>query len=122
MDNGAVFNYTGSWADIGFDTSFMGTWRISGEKGTIVWDGYSNPKVQLKKNNKVIGKEIKLSQKQTISDEKQFAYELNNSLSRFIASIKSKTVPETWCGDNMHTLKMVLSAIESSKREISINS
>ena len=121
MDNGVVFNYTGAWSDIGFDTSFMGTWRISGEKGTIVWDGHSSLKVQLKKNNKVISKEIKLSQKQTINDEKIFSYELNNSLSRFIASIKTKTIPETWCGDNIYTLKMVLSAIESSKREISIN-
>ena len=122
MDNGVVFNYTGSWSDIGFDTSFMGTWRISGEKGTIVWDGYSNPKVQLKRNNKVIGKEIKLSQKQTISDEKIFAYELNNSLSRFIASIKTEIIPETWCGDNIYTLKMVLSAIESSKKAMPIYS
>lgn len=121
MDNGIVFNYTGAWSDIGFDTSFMGTWRISGEKGTIVWDGHSSPKVQLKKNNKVISKEIKLSQKQIISDEKIFAYELNNSLSRFIASVKTKTVPETWCGDNIQTLKMVLCAIDSSRKGLPIN-
>lgn len=121
MDNGVVFNYTGSWSDIGFDTSFMGTWRISGEKGTIVWDGYGNPKVQFKTNNKLVSKEIKLSQKQTISNEKIFAFELNNSLSKFVASIKTEIIPETWCGDNIYTLQMVLSAIESSEKKMSVN-
>lgn len=108
-----IFNYNGAWSNRGGDTSFMGFWKIFGEKGTIIWDGESSPRVEFLSHNKISSKQLK-HLGQNIDQRDIFAYELNASLERFLYSIVNGVSPETWCGDNIYTLKMVLGAIESS--------
>ena len=36
---GQRFAYTGSWVARGLETSWNGSWRLSAEHGTAVWDG-----------------------------------------------------------------------------------
>ncbi|MDQ4504278.1 Gfo/Idh/MocA family oxidoreductase [Sinomonas sp. ASV322] len=43
FEGGARFAFTGSWASPGFETSWNGSWRISGERGTVLWDGEHEP-------------------------------------------------------------------------------
>jgi predicted dehydrogenase len=43
MDSGARFTYTGSWCSPGAETSWNGAWRVSGERGTALWDGEHDP-------------------------------------------------------------------------------
>ncbi len=117
-DNNLVFNYQGSWGNLGGDTSFMGSWRISGEKGTIVWDGDSNPKIEFLDHRKIKSKKLKSV---IIPQQDIFAYELNATLKKFILSVTNRALPETWCGDNIQTLKMVLGAIDSSKKSQPVN-
>ena len=38
--DGVVFTYRGSWCADGFRTSWESAWRIVGERGTLVWDGF----------------------------------------------------------------------------------
>ncbi|GIO29598.1 hypothetical protein J2TS6_07390 [Paenibacillus albilobatus] len=39
MSDGSVFCYRGSWCAEGASTSWESDWRITGEKGTAIWDG-----------------------------------------------------------------------------------
>ncbi|BCJ56304.1 dehydrogenase [Actinoplanes sp. NBRC 14428] len=43
MTGGARYLYHGSWCAPGADTSWNGTWRITGEHGTASWDGDTDP-------------------------------------------------------------------------------
>lgn len=43
MDNGIRFIYTGSWASPGAETSWNGSWRVSAENGSALWDGDNRP-------------------------------------------------------------------------------
>src|SRR5919202_166549 len=43
MSDGSRYTYTGSWCAPGAETSWNGTWRVSGEKGAALWDGDSEP-------------------------------------------------------------------------------
>jgi predicted dehydrogenase len=43
MEGGARYSYTGSWCAPGAETSWNGSWRVSGEKGSALWDGDSDP-------------------------------------------------------------------------------
>src|SRR5690606_7981530 len=49
MDNGAVFNYRGSWSSEGAPTSWEGSWRVIGSKGTAIWDGANQPYAEIVK-------------------------------------------------------------------------
>jgi predicted dehydrogenase len=43
MAGGARYVYTGSWCSPGPETSWNGSWRVSGSLGTALWDGDSEP-------------------------------------------------------------------------------
>ena len=49
MDNGAVFNYRGSWSAEGAPTSWESSWRVTGSKGTAIWDGSQAPYAEIVK-------------------------------------------------------------------------
>lgn len=43
MEDGARFVFNGSWCSPGFETSWNGSWRLSAERGTVLWDGEGEP-------------------------------------------------------------------------------
>jgi len=43
MEGGTRYLYNGSWCSPGDITSWNGSWRVSGEKGTAIWDGDHEP-------------------------------------------------------------------------------
>lgn len=43
MTGGSRFIFTGNWCSPGRETSWNGHWRLSGEHGTVVWDGDNPP-------------------------------------------------------------------------------
>jgi predicted dehydrogenase len=43
MTGGVRYIYTGSWASPGAETSWNGSWRVSGEKGSAIWNGDDRP-------------------------------------------------------------------------------
>src|SRR5665647_2654402 len=47
MSDGSVFTYQGSWCAEGFPTSWESTWRITGSKGTAIWDGTNAPYAEI---------------------------------------------------------------------------
>ena len=45
MEGGVRYAYTGSWCAPGAETSWNGSWRVSGERGTARWNGDDHPVV-----------------------------------------------------------------------------
>jgi predicted dehydrogenase len=45
METGARYVYNGSWCSPGADSSWNGSWRISGQHGTALWNGDDDPTV-----------------------------------------------------------------------------
>jgi predicted dehydrogenase len=43
IEGGARYVYNGSWCSPGEVTSWNGAWRVSGERGTALWDGDHEP-------------------------------------------------------------------------------
>lgn len=122
MSGDANFSYRGSWSSIGCNTSFNGQWRIIGEYGTLLWDGDFNLLLEKRINNGKIYKEIvSIPAKLKLKPYKLFLYELERNLELFLTSISTGNLPDCWCGDNINSLKMVLSAIKSSEASKVIN-
>jgi len=116
MDKKLIFSYRGSWSSKGFNTSFNGIWRIVGEYGTMMWDGNLALSIEKQaKNNKLYKENIEIPKKYLFTPYEMFLYELKENLKLFIKSISEERLPDCWCGDNINSLKMVLSAIRSSE-------
>jgi predicted dehydrogenase len=43
METGTRYVYNGSWCSPGADTSWNGVWRVSGERGSALWNGDDEP-------------------------------------------------------------------------------
>lgn len=115
MSDGSVFDYRGSWCAEGAPTSWEGTWRIVGDKGTIIWDGREAPYAE------VVAPEQEDSfllsyNKIASSPKKQDLSFHHGCLAHMFDALKSGTQPETNSADNIYSMAMVLAALESAKR------
>lgn len=116
MNDNTLFSYRGSWSSMGFDTSFNGNWRVIGEHGSLIWDGNLSLSLEKRVRNDHTYKEtIKVPDKFRFVPYELFLYELEQNLDLFLDSISGGSLPDCWCGDNINSLAMVLSAIESAK-------
>ncbi len=121
MTKGIVYSYRGSWCSEGFTTTWSSDWRLIGDDGSILWNGsekFSAEKVVEEtgfiRKTKPIG--IQFPQKD--SESEGHAGVIKN----FIHSVITGEKPITTSEDNIKSLAMVLSAIESSqkKKEVKI--
>ena len=113
MANGIRFTYRASWCADGFRTSWDGAWRIIGTEGTLVWDGHDEVKAE-----RVIFKEgVFLNETQLILPKEEPApSEIRGHFSvmnQFVEAVSGGPMPETNSADNIHSLAMVLAAVES---------
>ena len=114
FENGAVYDYRGSWCAEGFNTSWECDWRVIGEKGTIKWDGGANLSAQVKKENvsgfTVPFDEIKLD---FIDTAKNHGHE--GCFDEMFSALAEGRPAETDCRENYYAMNMVYGAIESAK-------
>jgi predicted dehydrogenase len=107
-----VFNYSGTWNAIGYETSWSGNWIIFGTDGVITWNGEKLIKKFTKNTNGSISSK-------TITDQKTIEYDyemcFDKSINHLIESINKKIDPMNSPKDNILTLLMAESAIISSK-------
>jgi predicted dehydrogenase len=101
--NGARFAYTGSWCSRGLETSWNGSWRISGEAGTAVWDGDHQPVAQT-----VDGAPLP-------AVAGRGAEEIAGALAEFVAAVRHGGVPSGEIHRNVMSLAMVEGAIRSAR-------
>ena len=100
MTGGERFVFNGSWCSPGQETSWNASWRISGEHGTVMWDGDNEP---------VSSAAIPLGS--GASDPGQ---EIAGSLREFVSAVRTGSTPMGQVHQNIMSLAMVESAILSA--------
>lgn len=116
MNDGVVFSYRGSWCAEGFPTTWAGSWRIIGERGTLLWDGADHIEIESVKadgnhgfHSEMVRSVIPVT---PIPDSaKNHAGVIND----FLTALETGRIPQTIASDNIHSLAMVEAAIESAR-------
>ena len=114
LDDGAVFTYRGSWCAEGLPTSWEGSWRLIGTRGSATWDGADAYAAE-----QVTGVDAFLASTRPIDvpqlSDASCAEGHASVLREFVGAIRGGTRPETHAEDNIRSLAMVLAAIESAE-------
>ena len=112
MSDGVVFNYRGSWAAEGLRTSWECQWRAIGTKGSIFWDGHD-----LFQGETILGGDGLLRDMAPLDIPAPAPLPATGHaglLLDFLTCLEKGRTPNTVAADNIHSLAMVLAAIESS--------
>ena len=113
MTNGVVFNYRGSWCSEGFHTTWESDWRIIGTKGTVRWDGGTQPKAQIvSESGGFFSKHTELELPEL---ESQITAGHEGLIRDFVSKLEQQQPPATPSSDNIKSLAMVFAAIESAE-------
>jgi predicted dehydrogenase len=114
FSDNVVFNYRGSWAAEGANTSWESQWRIVGTKGTLLWDGEDNFQAKVVATDIGFLRDVVNIDVPPPSDENQ-THGHASVLAEFLDAIESGRQPETVSTDNIKSLAMVFAAIESAR-------
>ncbi|QQR38321.1 Gfo/Idh/MocA family protein [Devosia rhizoryzae] len=109
-----VFNYRGSWAAEGANTSWESSWRVVGSKGTLLWDGDERFDAKVAASDTGFFRELETMDVPPPADEDQ-THGHASVIAEFLDAIESGRQPETVSTDNIKSLAMVFAAIESAK-------
>lgn len=120
MSDGSVFSYRGSWCAEGVQTSWEADWRITGERGTAIWDGNNAPYAEVVHTGEQEGKFIR---EYTRIDS--VVPELKNThhkgcLDDMFEALEQGRRTQTDCRDNILSMAMVFGAIESAKTGVKV--
>jgi len=118
MEGGIPFSYRGSWCARGFPTSWAGSWRIQGERGTLLWDGEDRIEVE-----RLAGtwdgrafyepvERLAIPPAALGAEGREHA----GNIGAFLDAIDSGTLPQTVAWDNLKSLAMVEAAVASVER------
>lgn len=108
MTGGARFAYTGSWCSPGRETSWNGSWRLSAEHGTALWDGETEPEVEDVRDPRAAA--------DTATREPAVGEGIAGSLAGFLDALDGGPAPMGEVHGNVLSLVMVEAAVESSAR------
>jgi predicted dehydrogenase len=101
--DGTRFVFTGSWCSPGLETSWNGSWRISGAYGTALWDGDDPPEAQTADGTPIPA---------VVGTGPE---EIAGSLAEFVAALRDGSVPSGEVHSNVMSLAMVEGAIQSAQ-------
>lgn len=114
FDDDVVFNYRGSWAAEGANTSWESAWRIVGTQGTVIWDGGDNFEAHVVAGDTGFFRELtKIEVPAPANHDHTHGHA--SVIAEFLAAIESGRAPETDGSDNINSLAMVFAAIESAR-------
>lgn len=115
MNDGSVFCYRGSWCALGAPTSWEAAWRVTGSRGTAIWDGAADPFADVLETP-----EESTFFRATNRVDPSFVWTGQNGhagcLDEMFAALVDGRKAETDCTDNIKSTAMVFAAIESAKR------
>ena len=114
MSQNVVFNFRGSWCATGLGTGFGSHWRIIGERGSLLWDSGGNFQCEIEDGDEGFFRPV---QKLDVPDGEFGLKEAGHSgvIREFLNAVQgSGPLPETRASDNIHSLAMVLGAVQSS--------
>jgi predicted dehydrogenase len=101
--DGTRFGFTGSWCSAGVETSWNGSWRISGADGTALWDGDHEPVAQTADGEPIP------------AEPGTGPEELAGSLAEFVTALREGSLPAGEVHRNVMSLAMVEGAIRSAR-------
>ncbi|MDX6241213.1 MAG: hypothetical protein QOG10_6037 [Kribbellaceae bacterium] len=110
MTGGLRFTLNGSWCSDGFETTWTGSWRAVGERGSALWDGETAPVL-----DPAPGQELTaVVPESTTSQEGRF-YGLADALTDFVTALRTGHAPQGECHDNLLSMLMCHAAVESAQ-------
>jgi predicted dehydrogenase len=121
MSSGVRFSYRGSWCADGFRTPWDAAWRVIGTEGTLIWDGNEDLKAEkLPADHLTAQPNAFLKEMETVlptiePDPMQTRGHFS-VMNQFLSAFNGGPSPETRSSDNIHSLAMVLAAIESAEQ------
>jgi len=112
MTGGVVFTYRGSWCAEGCGTSWNGTWRLIGDRGTLLYENDQEPRGQV-----VAGDEGFFRPLEDVEvPQPRIEYTgMHGALREMLRYLRTGEVPQTECHDNIKSLAMVFAATDSSR-------
>ena len=113
MTDAMVYSYNGSWCAEGCNTTWECAWRITGEKGTLLWDGADGITCEVPKGKDGWVRPVK-SVRVPTSCPKRLTGGHNGVIRSFIEAVRGGDQPETICTDNIKSLAMVHAAVKSA--------
>jgi len=122
LEDGVTFNYRGSWAAEGANTSWEASWRIIGSSGTLLWDGESTITASVVDGDAGFFRPIKPVEVPAWADA-GVTNEHVSTIEDFLDALDNGTTPESAGPDNIKSLAMVFGAIESAgqRQRVQIN-
>ncbi|PDT43579.1 MULTISPECIES: Gfo/Idh/MocA family protein [Sinorhizobium] len=114
LSDDVTFTYRGSWCAEGANTSWESAWRITGTRGTLLWDGAESFHAHTVAGGQGLLREPLPLEIPEPSDPRQTHGHVS-VIADFVASIRSGQKPETASDDNINSLAMVFAAIESAR-------
>jgi len=115
FEGGLPASYTGLWATWRSHTEFPGTWVIDFEQGQVTWDGGTVRHFDEEGTERVVFDKAQIPPERAVRV-------LEGSVREFTSALEEGREPETNMEDNLRTLAMVFSSVESSKRELPVQS
>jgi predicted dehydrogenase len=111
-----VFTYRGSWCADGLTTSWEASWRIVGERGSLVWDGFDSIRAEALEGGTREGlfARTKPVEVPPLDPSDRVGGHLG-VMQDFIAAVRGGPPPETAGADNLKSLAMVFGAVESAE-------
>ena len=103
FEGGVRYTYDGSWCSPGFETSWNGSWRVSGERGTALWSGDDAP------TSEVDGRPGEPGAVRSVG------HEIAGSLAAFVRALRTGETPDGEVHGNVLSLAMVEAAIASTR-------
>jgi predicted dehydrogenase len=100
--SGCRFSLSGSWCSPGLETSWNGEWRVSGERGSAVWDGDNEPTAADGDGRPIPG---------TVGAEPE---QIAGSLAEFLRVLESGAIPSGEAHSNVLSLAMMEASIRSA--------
>jgi predicted dehydrogenase len=114
LTGNVVFNYRGSWAAEGANTSWEASWRIIGSKGTLLWDGEDAISANVVDGNEGFFRPLKPIDIPPWTDL-AVTREHESVIADFLDALDSGAAPESAGTDNYRSLAMVFGAIDSAR-------
>ncbi|MBV9390884.1 MAG: Gfo/Idh/MocA family oxidoreductase [Verrucomicrobia bacterium] len=112
MTTGARFTYRASWCADGFRTPWDANWRIVGTQGSLLWDGIGEVRGERVTKTGAFFSDVE-PVTASIVPESQETRGHYSVMAQFVQATAGGPLPETRSADNVHSLAMVIAAIQS---------
>ena len=112
FDDGTRYLFNGSWCSPGLETSWNGTWRVSGSEGSATWDGERAPEVERTAGS---------AQHALLADAREAQpEEIAGALAEFVRSLRTGETPSGDVRSNIFSLAMVEAAVLSASSGVRV--